>query len=874
MTSPVSPWKAAALLCRLNWRRQINRLGSMFRLRKPTPGRPATARKPAAGRLLTALVAASMLYGSFNLAHQGMANLTKAVGSVETFEGVGRGWLGVALKPVTEETATRLGIPPHGALISGVTEHGPAQAAGLDSGDVIVELDGKAVNEPAELAAIVAEAPAGSVIPVVILHDGRPERMTVTLGRRAGQQRSVRPIPLALGSILAPGVIKGAGFVSTLLLLSALLLALARRDLAQPEWDLEWLATLPLPLSTLLSGQLIERAATNSIGFVVLVPFLSMVAWGCGYVWTAPLLGLGLAAALLFAVATVQMMVDTGLRLSMSPPQLRNLQAVISLVAVAPLLPALAMGLHADSSLFGWIAALPDWIIWLPPGLAVRALASSDVVTAARWYAAMAGEVVVFVAIGGGLLSWQLRHGVVAAGAREAGGRGPAAARRSSVFSATWSRLPVVQRRELRLLARDRAFLVQTLLVPVVMVGLQIVLNAGASIFADAVEHPAILAWTAFALAAYTLMYSAFQTLSTEGPALWILFSLPQKLETVLWQKAKLWAVAAAIYPLLIFACASALSGAMSLQFAGAALIVLLGVPIFSVIATALGVLGFNPLARQEARPPVRVTFAYLYMTLVGLYGYAISAITVWQRAIMVILTTLLAAALWQKARDQFDYLLDPAAAPPSRVSVSDGMIAALMFFVLQLLVAVLFKANGSQAAPATVLWVAFTLAGATTTAALQLAYWLAGTTGIPRVFNGDLAQALKWGVAGGLVASVVGVIYLEAITAMHLLPSRSAAPALGLIAVAVVAAPLFEEFIFRGLIFGGLRRTLGPAASVLASAAIFAMVHPPLSVIPVFVMGACAALIYQRTKVLAAPMLVHAIYNAAVVGWQWGVMP
>jgi membrane protease YdiL (CAAX protease family) len=90
---------------------------------------------------------------------------------------------------------------------------------------------------------------------------------------------------------------------------------------------------------------------------------------------------------------------------------------------------------------------------------------------------------------------------------------------------------------------------------------------------------------------------------------------------------------------------------------------------------------------------------------------------------------------------------------------------------------------------------------------------------------------------------------------------------------VTVAAAPVFEEFIFRGLIFGGLRRSFSPTTATLASAAIFAIVHPPLSVIPVFVMGVVAALIYERTRMLAAPMLVHAIYNAAVVGFQWNVM-
>jgi len=52
--------------------------------------------------------------------------------------------------------------------------------------------------------------------------------------------------------------------------------------------------------------------------------------------------------------------------------------------------------------------------------------------------------------------------------------------------------------------------------------------------------------------------------------------------------------------------------------------------------------------------------------------------------------------------------------------------------------------------------------------------------------------------------------------------------------AMIIVAAPIFEEFIFRGLIFGGLRRSLDLPVAAIASAAIFAIVHPPASVIPV----------------------------------------
>jgi membrane protease YdiL (CAAX protease family) len=86
---------------------------------------------------------------------------------------------------------------------------------------------------------------------------------------------------------------------------------------------------------------------------------------------------------------------------------------------------------------------------------------------------------------------------------------------------------------------------------------------------------------------------------------------------------------------------------------------------------------------------------------------------------------------------------------------------------------------------------------------------------------------------------------------------------------LAIAAAPLFEEFIFRGLIFGGLRRSMTMVPAIVASAAVFAIVHPPASMIPVFGLGLCAAFAYERSRMLLAPMLAHAIYNAAVIAYQ-----
>jgi membrane protease YdiL (CAAX protease family) len=83
-----------------------------------------------------------------------------------------------------------------------------------------------------------------------------------------------------------------------------------------------------------------------------------------------------------------------------------------------------------------------------------------------------------------------------------------------------------------------------------------------------------------------------------------------------------------------------------------------------------------------------------------------------------------------------------------------------------------------------------------------------------------------------------------------------------------VVLAPLFEEFIFRGLLFRSLRRATGLPLAVAGSAAVFAVIHPPVSFLPVFVLGVVAALAFERTRLLWAPIAAHAVYNGALVVW------
>ena len=155
----------------------------------------------------------------------------------------------------------------------------------------------------------------------------------------------------------------------------------------------------------------------------------------------------------------------------------------------------------------------------------------------------------------------------------------------------------------------------------------------------------------------------------------------------------------------------------------------------------------------------------------------------------------------------------------------------------------------------------------------MRSVYARAKTRDVPRMLGPGSKPLL--GVIAGLAAGAVALGYLYVVDAAGWLGEsalqQNALARLGwwTLPLAVIAAPVFEEFIFRGLIFGGLRRSFGLWPAVLVSSALFAVMHPPQSMIPVFILGASAALVYDRTRSLLAPMLAHAVYNACALGAQ-----
>ncbi len=645
------------------------------------------------------------------------------------------------------------------------------------------------------------------------------------------------------------------------------------RELGTSQWDMEWLWSLPIASRALFLSRLLEHALLN-VWVWFTVPAISLAAFRVsGHGWAAAGgLALASSAGIALLIAAAHLLLETWIRTR--AVQFKNVQALCSVT-----------GLVMFFGLFAVIPAprLPDFVVragqafpaaWNPVSLPAE-LTAGDPARAALAGALFVICVCALPAAAIALCGRMVRSGLYAKANVRAGHRGSPA---PSFAPARRGFLRGAMGKDLRLLLRDRNLLVQTLLMPVLIVGFQLVMNRGLS--AAIASDVASLSAFALSVCCYLYAFCAMQIISVEGKALWQLYTFPQPLEKILQGKVWMWAAISACYGLAVIGGGFALGVRPDLSGVVRLLLVLAVVPVYAFIAAGLGAMATDPL-EQEPRRRIGTGTVYLYFLITAALGYPLAKGSLWQVFVQCAFATLLALALWQKLRDRLPYLLDPVERPPARIGVGDGLIAAMAFFSLQLLIAVI--AIGSGASEQTAILVAFSLSGLLVT--LTVLYFLLRaktelvfeTLGMQRragVASASGGASAGIGLAAGLAVGLVGLAWMwllnhvPLLQAWHkdvdILPSTEL---LGLlIPLGIVAAPIFEEFIFRGLLFRGLERSLGSGRAICASAAIFALVHPAISAPAVFCLGLTAAWIFRRQGLLIAPILAHAAYNAVVI--------
>ncbi len=673
-------------------------------------------------------------------------------------------------------------------------------------------------------------------------------------------------------------ILMGIGIISAMVFFAIFFLSLGKStvNLSQVGWDFEWLATFPATSETIFILKSMEYSV-NIAAFLILFPFFTTIFWSSGYLWKSVFPAFAMTIYLCILLSCLRIFFETWTRMSFNQKQINNIQAMCTIIGTLSLFFAMvpAYSPHLPDWFFKWTLSAPSAILYLPssvPALLCRETLSLNIVGVL-----FMGVLVEYLCIKAS--ARLVRNGFIS---ESRPGTGKSLTSKKTNRKKMKSRLVKgVAWMELKLIMRDRNLMVQIFVVPFFVVGLNMIVIEGA--FDSIVTNFRYAATTSFIISAYAMLYGAFSILNIERQSLWLLFTFNKPIDSILMRKTIIWCGVYLIYPIAILILAACLNPHPNMTMLADASMVIAGVIIHVFIAAGLGIFATDPL---EIEPQKRMSLGYSYLFVIfsGMFLQAIYTSSAWTKTGQIILSTFLALSIWQKVRDRTPFLLSPSQKPKPELEMSDGMFAAIAFFTINgLSLTIVSFINDLPVGPREYV-IAYFIAGVLVAPMTLYILWrnrmknLFRQLGIRRNDIGmKFYTAVFKGVQWGVCAGVIGLAYLWLLRNVDvfqsykndIMPQASVwlrdSPIL-MILLIVIVAPLFEEFLFRGLLFRGMLRTLPCWAATVASSAIFAFVHPPISVLPVFVLGIATAISFHRTRWLVCPIATHMVYNAIIV--------
>jgi membrane protease YdiL (CAAX protease family) len=460
-------------------------------------------------------------------------------------------------------------------------------------------------------------------------------------------------------------------------------------------------------------------------------------------------------------------------------------------------------------------------------------------------------------------------------------------------------------RKELLWFSRDRSAIVQTILVPLSVASLQ-VFNLR-HVLSNAQGAWNYLCGVAIFFGTYFLWILGPKSLASEGSALWIALTWPRGLESLLKAKAWLWSLISSAIVALVLAYTAFLfpSDIWKIALIGAGWL-FFGRSMAEKSVTLVSVTSSS--GEVEKIPAGRRWAAQL-----GMLTFAIGVLTQqWHIAIMgIVYSYLTAAAMWENFRARLPFLYDPwseTLPPPptlmhAMISISilvecgailTGIILAfagreniaiaqaISYCLCSVAVAIgvsNFLDNRGVHSRDVWSWRTSAAAGANEPEPQpepQIepqpeSWWRTLGFGDTR-----FSLALLTGASGGLLLGFFARGYLAVLgrlpaTADLLHKSQQQMAAIPNLRISyavmgILFAPFAEEYLFRGLLFRALDREWGGWRAIVGSAAFFAIYHPPLSWLPVAVLGIANAILFKKTGRLAPAVILHMVYNAVVL--------
>jgi len=672
----------------------------------------------------------------------------------------------------------------------------------------------------------------------------------------AGRARALRVLGAFLALVNVSLVCMACGLVS--------------KNLAGADPSLVFFWQFPIPRHVLYSARLIEYSIDTFIAPIA-TPFFAAVLWLCGMPFWS---GLGLGTVLGVSTAVTAAALRLAAEVTMIQFLSRKLRGVM--VAMASTFGGMAtlvvmLCSNSQTVVQGFLHLtnyVPQWKYWTPlsGGVGTDAMTS---MTSLTWMLVAPATTIVLSILAVALATRLTRTGL-ACGQDSVRG-----SRKATLVEGKASRWSAAVWKELLQIRRQPELLSQILAAPlsIAFIGwiggyqrtIDAVTSSGANIMAAIVGA-----------GAYMLVVAATQTLAREFKMLWILQSQPRPLADIVRSKSRVWAAMTLLLTLPLAAWAM-------IVMPGEAPAILIRLPFLATILWLLAELTFgltalsaSVISAEQIR--FRRTTLLLPMLLTMNAASAVLSQNWWLQLSVLAAMLVLNAAVRERQLVELAWLSEPVETPPKGVYAMHGVLAVIGFQTLQnLLLTVLTLTK--QFTPNATNSLAYCMSAVVT--ALTCWIWLHAnklSLPVPKL-RGPVTKPLVLGLSLSCVAGFAVTWVRNFVEAGCHIPARigggvtieSVYDKWYLLALFVVAAPLFEEWIFRGWMFRSLRRTWSVGLSVAVTALLFASLHPVIGCVALVTLGATTALAAEKTGRLWPSIAIHAGYNFMI--WALCVM-
>lgn len=630
-------------------------------------------------------------------------------------------------------------------------------------------------------------------------------------------------------------------------------------NVGQRTRDIEFLRTLPITFEQFYFAKLAERALTDWQSHLFFLP--SFLGIGLGLL--GPWVGLPLAFVLYgefqLAFSSILLSLNFYLARFLTRSALQSLVNWINLLMIVSVfgVPSLAyvardfLAPMMKSILTGlWLELFPGrWLVGtlllaaVKPHKAAAYFMAFSVLTL---LIALAGR---WVALGFQRIGWTNVDDIAAAR--------PFLGWRRNLSGYAW--------KDSLMIRRDQNLMVNGIFLPVVICGSGAFFGSQFGLTTEA----ALLVVTGALI--YFHAFGAINAVGAEGVAIGLLATIPMRPERFLTLKAVTWGTLGTFIMLPFYLiCLRLFTGTVTADVVarGVVLVVLFAF-MLAFLGVALSVHFANYRAKMLQQAST-LTGKLIYACLAGNLVMALLADSRFVAFRTVLLLELFIAAIFAKAAMTLRFPHESERIPSPGRPLADAMLfVVIMGIAADLLNTILARAAFNGLGDPRAFLLAFVLALVGTAAATVRYFRNFSAEGIGALGFSLRVQPILFGLVGGLGLGFLARGYLAAF-----FPHEALAPetgltgawlAGGLVSVCVVI-PIGEELLFRGFVYRALTMVVTRGwAAIGASAALFALFHPPVAIPPVFALGCLGAYLYGRTRSLPAAITLHMVYNVVV---------